>query len=128
MPFTRISLLEGKPAAYLEAITEALDRALVEAFDVPEGDRFVVIHQHRPGELIFDRDYGGGPRSNDYVLFHITTGRPRSAETKQRLYQRLVERLGEGPGLRPEDVMVVISNSTLDDWSFSHGRAASATA
>ncbi len=126
MPFTRISLLAGKPADYLAAVSANLDRALVDCFEVPENDRFVAIHQHQPGELIFDRTYGGGPRSENYIFFHITTGKARSAETKARFYCRLVENLAASPGVRPEDVMVAIVNSAIEDWSFASGVSAAA--
>lgn len=126
MPFTRISLLAGKPADYLAAVSESLDRALVDCFEVPERDRFVAIHQHQPGELIFDRTYRGGPRSDDYIFFHITTGKQRSAESKALFYRKLVENLVASPGVRPEDVMVAIVNSTVEDWSFASGVSAAA--
>ncbi|MDH7803303.1 MULTISPECIES: tautomerase family protein [unclassified Rhizobium] len=124
MPFTRISLLAGKSADYLAAVSDSLDRALVDCFDVPEHDRFAAIHQHQPGELIFDRNYRGGPRSDDYIFFHITTGKVRSPEVKARFYARLVENLAASPGVRPEDVMVAIVNSTFEDWSFASGVSA----
>lgn len=124
MPFTRISLQAGKNADYLAALGDSLDRALVECFDVPENDRFVAIDQHRPEELIFDRNYRGGPRSDDFVVFHITTGKARSNETKQRFYRQLVENLAKSPGVRPEDVMIIVANSTFEDWSFSSGVSA----
>ena len=123
MPLTRISLARGKPPEYLRALSDGLHRALVEAFDVPPDDRFQIIHQHEPGELVFDRHYLGGPRSDDFVLFQITAGRPRSTWTKTAFYRRLVDRLAEAPGIRPEDVMVVISTTQLDDWSFAGGAA-----
>lgn len=122
LPFTRISLRAGRSTEDLAAIHHALDRALVECFEVPESDRFVAIHQHGPEELVFDPDYGGGPRSGGYVLFHITTGRRRSEDVTAAFCRRLVANLGEAPGIRPEDVMVVIVNSTMSDWSFAHGR------
>ena len=89
MPFTRISLFRGKSADYLMSISESLHKALVEAFDVPADDRFQVIDQHEPGELIFDRHYLGGPRSDDFVLFAVTAGRPRDTVVKQAFYRRL---------------------------------------
>ena len=76
--------------------------------------------------MIFDTAYRGGPRSENYIYFNITTGKARSAETKARFYRRLVERLAEAPGVRPEDVMVVIVNSTIEDWSFASGISAAA--
>ena len=127
MPFTRISLLAGKSPEYLAAISDSLDRAMTECFDVPKGDRFAAFHQHKPGELIFDRGYRGGPRSDDYVFFHITTGKMRSDETKRRFYRRLAECLAAAPGMRPEDVMVTIVNATFEDWSFASGISAAAT-
>lgn len=124
MPFTRISLAAGKPQSYLSALSDSLHQSLVEAFEVPPADRFQVFHQHQPHELVFDGTYMGGPRSDDFVLFAITAGRPRSPATKQAFYARLVERLAQAPGVRKEDVMVVITTTDLSDWSFSHGVAA----
>ena len=122
MPFTRISLLRGKSPDYLRAISDSLHKALVEAFDVPPDDRFQLIHQHEPGELIFDRNYLGGPRSDDFILFAITAGRPRTTETKQAFYTRLAALLAEAPGVRSEDVMAVITTTSPEDWSFSGGK------
>ncbi|WCM25971.1 tautomerase family protein [Sphingomonas sp. QA11] len=121
MPFTRITLRTGKSPAFLQAVADSLDRALVESFEVPETDRFVAIQQLQPEELIFDRHYRGGPRSDDFMIFHITTGRTRTTETRARFFQHLVERLAEAPGVRPEDVMIILANSTFEDWSFAFG-------
>ena len=126
MPMSRISLLKGKSPEYLAALSASLHRAMVEAFNVPAKDRFHVIHQHEPHELVFDRDYEseGGPRSDDFVLIAITIGKPRTVELKQGFYRRLVELLADAPGLRPVDVMVVVSSTSGEDWSFGAGMPA----
>lgn len=123
MPFTRISLLKGKSPEYLRSLSDSLHRALVETFDVPADDRFQAIHQHEPGELVFDRHYLGGPRSDDFVLFAVTAGKPRDTATKQAFYKRLVALLAEAPGIRPQDVMVIITTTSRDEWSFADGEA-----
>ena len=123
MPMARISLLKGKPQSYLKALSDGVHRAMVEAFDVPPDDRFQVIHQHEPYELVFDRNYMGGPRSDNYVLICITIGKPRSTAMKEAFYRRLTEILAESPGIRPEDVMVVVNMTNFDGWSFSGGVA-----
>jgi hypothetical protein len=124
MPFTRITLLKGKSPDYLRAVSEALDRAMVEAFDVPPNDKFQAFHQLEPGEFVFDRHYLGGPRSDDFILFDITGGKPRTTATKQAFYRRLVGLLGEKPGVRPEDVMIIFKTTGgREDWSFSDGEA-----
>ena len=123
MPLTRISLLGGKSPEYLSALSDSLHRALVEAFDIPADDRFQVFNQHEPGELVFDDHYLGGPRSDDFTLFEITFSRPRSSETKKAFYRRLVTLLVQSPGLRPEDVMAIITTTGREDLSMAHGVA-----
>ncbi|ARO25610.1 tautomerase family protein [Rhizobium sp. S9] len=123
MPFVRISLRKGKSQEYLRALADNVQRALVETFDVPENDRFQAIHQHDENELIFDRSYLAGPRSDDFVYISITIGRPRTAEMKAALYRRLAELLAQSPGLRSEDLMIVVSTSASEDWSFGAGIA-----
>ncbi|MEQ5837725.1 tautomerase family protein [Marinobacter sp. NFXS9] len=122
MPFVRISLIKGRSPDDVAAIADSVHRALVETFMVPRDDRFQVIHQHEPGELIFDRHYLGGPRSADFVLIYVTAGKPRTRETKQTFYRRIVALLAQTPGIDPEDVMVVISTTGSEDWSFGGGR------
>lgn len=124
MPMSHLYLLKGKSPAYLQALSDGLHQALVDAFEVPLKDRFQVIHQHEANELIFDRDYlshHDSPRSADFVLIQITAGRVRSTVNKQAFYQRLVELLAESPGLGAEDVMVIINTTAAEDWSFSGG-------
>ena len=123
MPFVRISLHKGKSPDYLMALADSIQRALVETFDVTENDRFQAIHQHDGNELIFDRSYLAGPRSDDFVYISITIGRPRTVEIKAALYRRLADLLAQSTGLRPEDVMIVISTSAPEDWSFGDGIA-----
>lgn len=122
MPYARISLHRGKSPEYLQALSQGLHDALVNSFEVPAADRFHVIHQHETGELIIDPDYLGGPRSHDFVLIAITAGRVRTDETKQRFYRDLVEKLQQTIGLNPEDVMIVITTTASDEWSFGGGR------
>ncbi len=123
MPFTRITLHKGKSPDYLRAVSDSLDRALTETFDVPADDRFQAFNQLDKGEFVFDRHYLGGPRSDDFILFEVAGGKPRSTATKQAFYRRLVELLARPPGVRPEDVMIIVSLGTREDWSFSNGVA-----
>lgn len=123
MPYARISLLKGQPPEYLRALSDSLHRALVEAFEVPENDRFQIFQQLAPEELVFDRDYLCGPRSENYALIAITAGRPRATRTKQAFFQRLAELLEISPGISRRDVMVVITTTKADEWSFGNGIA-----
>jgi phenylpyruvate tautomerase PptA (4-oxalocrotonate tautomerase family) len=124
MPLVRISLLKGKPREYLRALSDGVHRALVEAYGVPPDDRFHLIHQHEPEEFICDAGYLGIRRPQEAVFVHVTAGRWRDTATKQGFYRRLAQILAEDPGLRPEDVQVILSPNDRDDWSFGNGVAA----
>lgn len=123
MPFARISLRKGKSPDYLRSLADNVHRAMVETFEVPADDRFQIIEQLDPEALIYDRGYFSGERSDDFVAIAITAGRPRSSAVKQDFYRHLVRLLGQAPGVRPDDVMVVITTTERDGWSFSNGQA-----
>lgn len=123
MPFIRISLLRGKSPQYIRAISDGVHRALIDAYNAPADDRFHVVHQHERDEFIYDADYLGVHRTDDLVFIHIVAGNWRDTRTKQALYKAIADRLGENPGLRREDVMVILSPNQRDEWSFGNGLA-----
>jgi len=53
----------------------------------------------------------------------IVAGKWRDTATKKGFYKRVVELLGETPGVRPEDVQIILSPNDRDDWSFGNGLA-----
>lgn len=123
MPLVRISLLRGKSPEYLRAIADGVHRALHEAFSAPLDDRFQLIDEYEPGRLIYDPDYLGVHRDNDVVFVTITASNWRDTKAKQALYRRVVELLAENPGVRPENVQIILSSNRQEDWSFGKGLA-----
>jgi phenylpyruvate tautomerase PptA (4-oxalocrotonate tautomerase family) len=122
MPLARISLLRGKSNEYLEQLSQGVHDALVETFEVPPTDRFQVIQQLERHELSFDRHYLGGPRSEGFVIVNISAGKPRSTATKRVFYAHLAATLNSRLQLDPEDLLIIISMSEVEDWSFGGGR------
>jgi phenylpyruvate tautomerase PptA (4-oxalocrotonate tautomerase family) len=123
MPLARVSLRRGKPAAYRKAILEGLYQALRETFEVPEGDRFMTVTEHDQDDFVYDANYLGIQRSDDLVIIQITVSNTRPTAQKQKLYRRIVERLSENPGLRPEDIFINLLEVLPENWSFGHGVA-----
>ena len=123
MPLTRVSLRRGKPAPYRKAILEGLYQAMRETFDVPEGDRFMTVTEHDQDDFVYGADYLGIQRSDDLVIIQITVSNTRPTAQKQKLYRRIVERLTENPGLRPEDIFINLIEVLPENWSFGHGQA-----
>jgi 4-oxalocrotonate tautomerase len=101
MPLTRVSMRRGKPAAYRKAILEGLYQAMHETFNVPEGDRFMILTEHDEDNFAYDPKYLGIKRSDDLVIIQLTVSNTRPRAQKQELYRRIVEKLSANPGLRP---------------------------
>jgi phenylpyruvate tautomerase PptA (4-oxalocrotonate tautomerase family) len=122
MPLVRISLVKGKPAALRRAIGEAVHRAMVETIDVPARDRFQILSEHEPGDLVYDSEYLGIARSDNIVIVQLTISAGRSLEKKRRLYRRIADELA-ALGLRREDVWVNLVEVAKENWSFGNGLA-----
>src|SRR5690242_9771440 len=69
MPFVNMSLARGKSGEYIEAVSRAVHDALVAELHMRPEDEFQLIRQHEPGEMVFNRDFRGGPRSDDWIVF-----------------------------------------------------------
>lgn len=122
MPFIHVSLRAGKPQAYRQAIFDSLYRALRDALAVPDDDQFMTISEHDAANFRTGNAYGV-VRSADVVYFQITVFNTRTAEQKKALFERIAALLGENPGIRPEDVFVMISDAPKENWSVGHGLA-----
>lgn len=123
MPLIRISLRVGKPAAYRAALSEGVYAALRASFDVPEDDRFVLIHEHAADAFAYGATYLGVARSDDLVIVQITCNDTRDRARKRALYRRIVDNLTGDPGLRPEDVFINLVEVKAENWSFGNGLA-----
>jgi len=123
VPLVRISLIKGKPVAYIRSIANGVHKALVETYNTPADDKFQLIHQHERGEFLYDSDYLGIHRTDDVVMINIVASRTRDTKTKQDFYTALAGNLSKDPGLRPEDILVVLSPNDREDWSFGNGLA-----
>jgi 4-oxalocrotonate tautomerase len=122
MPLLHISLRAGKPEAYRQAIFNSLYRAMREALNVPEDDQFMTISEHDAANFRYGNGYGVA-RSADVVYIQITVFNTRTVEQKKALFRRTAELLGENPGIRPEDIFVVILDAAKENWSVGHGLA-----
>ncbi len=123
MPLLHISLRAGKPEAYRQAICDGLYRAMHETFDVPEDDQFMAITEHDAANFRYSASYLDVARSDDLVFIQITANDTRTSEQKKALFRRIVELLGETPGIRPEDVFVNIVEVKKENWSLGNGLA-----
>jgi phenylpyruvate tautomerase PptA (4-oxalocrotonate tautomerase family) len=123
MPLVRIDLLTGRSAEECAAVGAAVHQAMTETIDVPPDDVFQVISEHEAGGIRYDPSYLGIERDDGIVFVHMTMKRGRSDEQKRALYRRITELLGERAGVEPRNVLIVLAENELIDWSFGEGEA-----
>jgi phenylpyruvate tautomerase PptA (4-oxalocrotonate tautomerase family) len=123
MPLVRISLREGTTPEYRKAIADGVHQAMIDAIAIPPKDRFQVISEYRPGNLIYDADYLDVKRSDQIVLVQITLSTGRKPGQKRALFKRMAELMAKSPGLRPEDLLVNLVEVSWENWTFGYGEA-----
>ena len=127
MPFARIDLAKGKSAEYRRTVDEVVYDAMLEALNVPKGDRFQVINEHEPQNFVIDPSYLGIQRTGDCIVIQLTLNAGRGVEQKRSFYKAVADGLHERLGLRREDVFISLVEVAKENWSFGNGEAQYAT-
>ncbi|KAB1656354.1 tautomerase family protein [Pseudoclavibacter chungangensis] len=122
MPLIAVHVLKGHDETYLTSLLDTIHEAVVEAFEVPETDRYQVLTQHEPFE-IRALDTGLGFTRSDRLTIVRVISKARPEAAKERLYALLAQKLDETPGVPPEDLVVSVVENSSADWSFGAGRA-----
>ena len=122
MPLLRIDVFEGRSEAELKELLDAVHRATLAAFKVPERDRYQIMHEHPAANMRIEDTGLGIPRTDRTVIVHVTT-RPRTRLEKQNFYELLCRELVQRCGMKPSDLVVSITQNADEDWSFGYGRA-----
>src|SRR5262249_50736271 len=123
MPLVRIDVIEGHSDEQLTAIGNAIHRAMVECFDVPERDQFQILTEHRPGRLVYNPAYLDVVRTDGILIVQILFASGRTPEQKAAFYARAAALLVDGAGVRREDITITLHENTRADWSFGNGIA-----
>ena len=123
MPLVHIHLRKGKSPEYLRDLANAVHESLVATANVPQDDRFQIIHEHAPEAMIAHPSYGGVSRSADLIIIEITLNAGRTVEIKKALYAEIASRLAKTVDARPDDVMVSLTEVVKENWSFGGGKA-----
>src|SRR5260370_34449493 len=105
MPIVYFDIIRGRTRDQIRALLDSTQAALVEAWEVPERDRFQLITEHSPDEMIIQDRGLGIERSENIVVIHMINRRgERTRAQKEKLYEFLVRNLKRDCGLDPADV------------------------
>jgi phenylpyruvate tautomerase PptA (4-oxalocrotonate tautomerase family) len=122
VPLIVIDLIAGRSAEQMGALLDGVHDAVVEAFGVPERDRYQVVHEHDTSRMVVQDTGLGIQRSRDVVVIQVTS-RPRPREQKVALYRLVCQQLESRSGISGRDVMISVVENSDEDWSFGFGRA-----
>ena len=119
MPLVRIDMYKGRSEERKKNILDAVHRALVEAFKIPEDDRNQRICEF--DECNFERRSG---RSKEYTIIEITAFKGRTRDAKKLLYSKIVEYLSSDADIPPSDILIYINEPPLENWGIAGGKPA----
>jgi len=120
MPVTRIAIRDGKTSEYKQALMDEIYEAMRETVAIKDGDRFMAITEHGADAFAYG-PFLGIDRSDDLVQIQVFWAPGKSTEDKLAMYRRIVERLSANPGVRPEDVLISVTETAAENWSFGLG-------
>lgn len=114
MPLIGVDMIEGRKQDEIKALLDAIHRAVVAGFKVPQGDRYQIVHEHPPAHFIVEATGLDITRTRKCVVIQVMT-RPHEREAKESFYK--AARPGVGDDMRPG----TIRRSRLDGHELGRG-------
>lgn len=115
MPLVKISICKGRSREEKKVLLDAVHSALVDAFEIPIGDRHQILVEVEPDNF----EYPEG-KTKDYTIIEMTVFPGRSVEAKRKLYQNIVGNL-QKLNIQPNDVLIVLKEPPLENWGIRGG-------
>ena len=97
--------------AHRQALSDAVQEALTEAFGLPPEKRFQRFIGLEEDEFIFPPD-----RSENYTILEFSVFEGRSPEAKRALIRSLFTLISERVGIAPQDVEITIFETPQAHW------------
>ena len=121
MPLVRLTVARGLSRERLAALSEAVHRALVTVANAPADDRFQVIEEVPPDNLVWAPSYLGIEHRAPLAFVQVFMNVGRTVEVKTALYAALADAVAAAAPIRREDVIVNLVEVARENWSFGGG-------
>ena len=124
MPLVYYDVVRGRSRDQIRALLDSAQAAMVEAFEVPERDRYQLLTEHSPDDMIIQDNGLGIERSENIVVIRMINRRGKKTQAqKEKLYRLLAQNLKRDCGLDPADLVISITENENEDWSLGYGKA-----
>lgn len=118
MPKVKVDIRRGRTGEQKEQLMDAIHRALVHSFKIPEYDRLQLLNEHDEEQFIIPEG-----KSEQFTLIEIMMFPGRSLDAKRTLYETITANL-EAIGIDKNDIMIILIEPPLDNWGLQ-GKPAS---
>ena len=122
MPLLRIDMIEGRSEEDITKLLDTIQDCVVESFGVPKTDRYQIVHEHKPGRMVFLDTGLGFTRTDKMISIQFFTS-PRLHIEKMKVFRLLSDKLEAECGLDPKDLLISVFTNRDEDWSFANGEA-----
>jgi phenylpyruvate tautomerase PptA (4-oxalocrotonate tautomerase family) len=123
MPFARIAVPAGKSADFHKIVGDVVYESMLPTLKAPEGDRFQLITEHAPNDIILDPSFLGISRTKEAVIVQVTMNEGRTVEQKKGYFKMVADGLHDRLNIRREDVLINLVEVKKENWSFGNGIA-----
>jgi phenylpyruvate tautomerase PptA (4-oxalocrotonate tautomerase family) len=119
MPLVKIEIRKGKSPEYKKALLDGVHRALVQTIKILDYDRTQRLY-----ELDADNFEASPNKTDNITAIEIVMFKGRSIEAKKQLYKTIVNNLAENPGIKGDDIIIVLHEPSLENWGIRGGKPA----
>jgi phenylpyruvate tautomerase PptA (4-oxalocrotonate tautomerase family) len=119
MPLVKIEIRKDKSSEYKKALLDGVHRALVQTIKILDYDRTQRLY-----ELDADNFEASPNKTDNITVIEIVMFKGRSIEAKKQLYKTIVNNLAENPGIKGDDIIIVLHEPPLENWGIRGGKPA----
>jgi phenylpyruvate tautomerase PptA (4-oxalocrotonate tautomerase family) len=113
MPITKIDLVEGKSQDFKSSLIDTVHAALVDSLEIPQNDRMIRITEHVADFFCLEPPY-------EYLI-EILLFKGRTKQTKKKLFESIVKKLGQELKIDPKTIFIVLNEQPLENWGIRGG-------
>ncbi|NUG38960.1 tautomerase family protein [Lactobacillus mellis] len=122
MPLIRVDTFKNYSDEQLKTALDIIHQAAVNCFQIPDRDRYQIITQHAPNEMVLLDTNLGFTRSKNALVIQVFS-RKRSKEAKLKFYRQVATELTQALQIKGSEILISLVENGDADWSFGWGEA-----
>lgn len=122
MPLIRVDTFKNYSDEQLKTALDIIHQAAVNCFQIPDRDRYQIVTQHAPNEMVLLDTNLGFTRSKDAIVIQVFS-RKRSKEAKLKFYRQVATELTQALKIKGSEILISLVENGDADWSFGWGEA-----